>query len=260
MQPRFTHLRLHTEFSIVDGLVRIKPLMKSLAEKGMNAVAVTDYCNFFAAVKVFTAAVERGIKPILGVDLPCHDPAMPEQTTSLLLLCQDEIGYRNLTCLVSKAYQEGQFNGQPRVQNDWISQHAEGLIALSGARFGAIGKALLADDESSALQLAKSFVDIFPNRFYLEIQRTGRFEESIYNEKVVRLAEKLQLPLVATNDVRFLHKDDFEAHEARVCIHEGYSLADPRRNQTYSAEQYLRSAEEMIEIIQRFTPSHCKYR
>ncbi|MBA2710371.1 MAG: DNA polymerase III subunit alpha [Tatlockia sp.] len=249
MQPRFTHLRLHTEFSIVDGLVRIKPLMKLLAEKGMNAVAVTDYCNFFAAVKVFTAAVEQGIKPILGVDLPCQDPATPDQTTSLLLLCQNEIGYRNLTCLVSKAYQEGQYNGQPRVQNDWIGQHSEGLIALSGGRMGAIGKALLADDENTALNLAKTFVDIFPNRFYLEIQRTGRSEESIYNEKIVRLAEKLQLPLVATNDVRFLHKDDFEAHEARVCIHEGYSLADSRRTHTYSAAQYLRSSAEMVELF-----------
>ncbi|MBA3536442.1 MAG: DNA polymerase III subunit alpha [Tatlockia sp.] len=249
MQPRFTHLRVHTEFSIVDGLVRIKPLMKSLAEKGMNAVAVTDFCNFFAAVKVFTTAVEQGIKPILGVDLPCHDPATPEQTTALVLLCQNETGYRNLTCLVSKAYQEGQYQGQPRVQNEWISQHAEGLIALSGGRLGAIGKALLADDEASAYALAKSFVEIFPNRFYLEIQRTGRINEAIYNEKVVRLAEALQLPLVATNDVRFLHKDDFEAHEARVCIHEGYSLADPRRNQHYSASQYLRSAAEMIELF-----------
>jgi DNA polymerase-3 subunit alpha len=249
MQPRFTHLRVHTEFSIVDGLVRIKPLMKSLAEKGMNAVAVTDFCNFFAAVKVFTTAVDQGIKPILGVDLPCHDPAIPEQITSLVLLCQNAIGYRNLTCLVSKAYQEGQYQGQPRVQNEWIGQHAEGLIALSGGRFGAIGKALLANDEALAFALAKSFVEIFPNRFYLEIQRTGRVNEAIYNEKVVRMAEALQLPLVATNDVRFLHKDDFEAHEARVCIHEGYSLADPRRNQHYSAAQYLRSASEMIELF-----------
>ncbi|MBA2652606.1 MAG: DNA polymerase III subunit alpha [Tatlockia sp.] len=249
MQPRFTHLRVHTEYSIVDGLIRIKPLMKSLAEKGMNAVAVTDFCNLFAAVKVFTTAVDQGIKPILGADLPCHEPDNPEQITSLVLLCQNEIGYRNLTCLVSKAYQEGQYQGQPRIQNQWLEQHAEGLIALSGGRLGAIGKALLADDEASAYALAKSFIKLFPNRFYLEIQRTGRVDEANYNEQIVRLAEALQLPLVATNDVRFLHKDDFNAHEARVCIHEGIALADPRRNQQYSAAQYLRSADEMIELF-----------
>ncbi|RMX19228.1 DNA polymerase III subunit alpha [Legionella jordanis] len=249
MQSRFVHLHLHTEFSMVDGLVRIKPLMKSLANKGMNAVAITDHCNLFAAVKVFKTALEMGIKPIIGSDLPCHDPQTPEQITSLVLLCQNEIGYRNLTCLVSKAYQEGQYQGQPRVQHEWIKEHAEGLIALSGGRFGAIGKALLADDEAAAYELARSFMTCFPNRFYLEIQRTGRADETIYNERIVRLSEELNLPLVATNDVRFLHQDDFEAHEARVCIHEGYTLADPRRQQIYSSEQYLRSADEMIELF-----------
>ncbi|WED41811.1 DNA polymerase III subunit alpha [Legionella cardiaca] len=249
MQSRFVHLRVHTEFSMVDGLVRIKPLMKSLANKGMNAIAITDYCNLFAAVKFFKSALESGIKPILGSDLPCHDPANPEQVTSLVLLCQNETGYRNLTCLVSKAYQEGQYQGQPRIQYSWINEYAEGLIALSGGRFGTIGKALLAEDESNAYALAKSFMEIFPNRFYLEIQRTGREDEIEYNERVVRLAEELNLPLVATNDVRFLQEEDYEAHEARVCIHDGYTLADPRRNQQYSAQQYLRSADEMVELF-----------
>ncbi|KTC84011.1 MULTISPECIES: DNA polymerase III subunit alpha [Legionella] len=249
MLPRFVHLRLHTEFSIVDGLVRVKPLMKAIVERGMNAVAVTDFCNFFAAVKVFKTATEAGVKPILGCDLPCLDPENSEQITSLVLLCQNEQGYRNLTCLVSKAYQEGQYQGQPRVHHPWIREYAEGLIALSGGRTGAIGKALLADDEASAHSLAKSYAQIFPQRFYLEIQRTGRVDEALYNEKVVRLAEALNLPLVATNDVRFINKNDFEAHEARVCIHDGYTLADPRRNQQYSAAQYLRSAEEMVDLF-----------
>lgn len=249
MQPRFIHLRVHTEFSMVDGLVRIKPLMKTLIEKEMNAVAVTDFCNLFAAVKVFKTAVDLGVKPIIGGDLPCHDPENPEQLTSLVLLCQNETGYRNLTLLVSKAYQEGQYQGQPRVHHDWIAPHSEGLIALSGGRMGAIGKALLAGDEPGAYDLAKSFARIFPNRFYLEIQRTDRPDESEYNERIVALAEELRLPLVATNDVCFVQKDDFEAHEARVCIHDGLSLSDPRRNQRYSAAQYLRSADEMVELF-----------
>ncbi|WP_019216508.1 DNA polymerase III subunit alpha [Legionella tunisiensis] len=249
MQPRFVHLRVHTEFSMVDGLVRIKPLMKTIVEKGMNAVAVTDFCNLFAAVKVFKTAVDLGVKPIIGGDLPCHDPENPEQLSSLVLLCQNETGYRNLTVLVSKAYQDGQYQGQPRVHHDWIAPHSEGLIALSGGRKGAIGKALLAGDEPGAYDLAKSFASIFPNRFYLEIQRTNRPDESEYNERIVALAEELHLPLVATNDVCFIAKDDFEAHEARVCIHDGLSLADPRRNQQYSAAQYLRSADEMVELF-----------
>jgi DNA polymerase III subunit alpha len=249
MQPRFVHLRVHTEFSIVDGIVRIKPLMESIVAKGMNAVAVTDFCNLFAVVKVFKAAVDVGIKPLLGSELPCHDPKNPEQLTSLVLLCQNETGYHNLTCLVSKAYQEGQYQGQPRIHHDWIAQHAEGLIALSGGRLGSIGRALLAQDEVTAYALAKSFAQIFPDRFYLEIQRTGRADEASYNEKVIRLAEALYLPLVATNDVCFIDKNDFEAHEARVCIHEGYTLADPRREHRYTAAQYLRSADEMVELF-----------
>ncbi|MBI2785603.1 MAG: DNA polymerase III subunit alpha [Legionella longbeachae] len=249
MQQRFVHLRVHTEFSLVDGLVRVKPLMKVLPSKGMCAVALTDYCNLFAAVKHYKSAVDAGIKPIIGSDLPCHDPEQPERVFSLVLLCLNAQGYKNLTCLISKAYQEGQYLGQPRVQNQWVAEYAEGLIALSGGRLGDIGQALLANDEELAKSLARYWQALFPNRFYLEIQRTGRSDETLYNEKLITLADELQLPLVATNDVRFLNQEDFEAHEARVCIHEGYTLADPRRVQQYSAQQYLRSADEMMALF-----------
>ena len=245
MQQRFVHLRVHTEFSSVDGLVQIKPLMDSLLKGAMNAVAITDFCNLFATVKFFQAAIAKGIKPIIGCDLPCHVIEKPDEISSLVLLCQTPEGYRHLTCLVSKAYQEGQHQGQPRIQYAWIKEHSEGLIALSGGRTGMIGRLLLADDEPAAYEWAKTWMAIFPGRFYLEIQRTGRADEAIYNERVVRMAEALELPLVATNDVRFLHKDDFEAHEARVCIHDGYALSDRRRHKLYSEEQYLRSATEM---------------
>jgi DNA polymerase-3 subunit alpha len=249
MQQRFVHLRIHSEFSVVDGLVRIKPLMDTVSKKGMNAVAITDFCNLFAVIKIYQAALAAGIKPIFGCDLPCHDPEKPSQHTMLVLLCQNEMGYRNLTKLVSKAYQEGQYQGQPRILDEWITPHADGLIALSGGRAGEIGQALLANDHLKAEVLAKKWMARFPERFYLEIQRTGRPEEIPYNERVVSLANKLNLPLVATNDVRFLEKSDYDAHEARVCIHEGYTLADPRRNNRYSVEQYLRSADEMVELF-----------
>lgn len=249
MQQRFVHLRVHTEFSLVDGLVRIKPLMKALPARGMSSVAITDYCNLFAAVKLFKSAVETGIKPIIGSDLPCHNPDTPEIISSLLLLCMDSKGYKNLTCLVSRAYQEGQYHGQPRVQYHWIEEYTEGLIALSGGKAGDIGQALLANDMGLAKTRAEYWMNLFPGRFYLEIQRTGREDEALYNERLIVLADELGLPLVATNDVHFIDKEDFDAHEARVCIHEGMTLADPRRNKRYSKDQYLRSADEMAALF-----------
>lgn len=249
MQPGFVHLRLHSEFSLIDGLVKIPDLMAALPKLEMNAVAVTDYCNLFAAVKVFQAAVSKGIKPILGADIPWHFPAKPEQRYSVILLCQSQIGYRNLTQLVSKGYQLGQHLGNPCIQMDWFASHADGLIALSGGRMGDIGQALLANDMDGAIHKATRWMQLFPNRFYLEIQRTGRANEALYNERLIQLAETLQLPLVATNDVCFLNADDFDAHEARVCIHDGYTLADPRRAPLYSKQQYLRSAAEMITLF-----------
>ena len=249
MQQRFVHLHLHTEFSIVDGLVQIPALLDAVLDGDMCAVAVTDVCNLFAAVKFFQAAISIGIKPILGCDLPCHHPEKPSQISSIVLLCQNEVGYRNLTRLVSKAYQEGQHQGVARVHHAWIASHAEGIIALSGGRLGTIGQALLADDMPLAEELAHDLMAAFPERFYLEIQRTGRTDEAIYNDRVVRLAEKLNLPLVATNDVRFLKTDDFEAHEARICIHDGYTLSDPRRQVNNSAQQYLRTADEMLALF-----------
>ena len=249
MPQRFVHLRVHSEFSLVDGLVRIKPLMNCLVEKEMNTVAVTDYCNLFAAVKVFKSAISAGIKPIIGCDISYLDPEKPNELFSMVLLCQNDTGYKNLTRLVSKAYLEGQHEGMPFIHRQWIAEHAEGLIALSGASCGDIGRALTSNDEKSAISHAKNWSEIFPGRFYIEIQRTGREGEVSYNEQVVQLAEKLALPLVATNDVRFINEEDFDAHEARVCIHDGYTLADPRRKKRYSSKQYLRSAEEMQSLF-----------
>jgi DNA polymerase-3 subunit alpha len=249
MPSGFVHLRVHTEFSIIDSLIRIKPLIRAISERGMNTVAVTDYCNLFAAVKVFKQAVENGIKPILGSDFICHFAKTPAQLSSLVMLCQNDTGYRNLTCLISKAYQEGQRLGQPRVHYEWLSTYSDGLIVLSSGREGIIGQALLANDEALACRHARYFSNLFPGRFYLEIQRTGRIDETRYNTQVLNLAEKLTLPLVATNDVRFLNQDDFDAHEARVCIHQGLTLANSQRRKDYHAQQYLRSCDEMYQLF-----------
>lgn len=252
MTSGFVHLRVHTEFSMIDGLIRIKPLMKELSEMGMTSIAITDHCNLFAVVKVFKAAIDRGIKPILGCDLPCFDPRHPDQTASLLILCQNETGYRNLTCLVSKAYQEGQYQGRPRIETSWLSEHAEGLIVLSGGRTGLIGQSLLSEDKKRANDYAQELMTLFPNRFYIEIQRTGRQGEAEYNEQVVELAEKLNLPLVATNDVCFLRQEDFEAHDARVAIHKGLTLSELKRSPCYNEQQYLRTEKEMKKLFYDF--------
>lgn len=245
MSNEFVHLHVRTEYSLKDSLVRIKPLMATLSKRGMRAVAITDHCNLFAAVKVYQTAIAAGIKPILGCDVYYQDPDNPNTTYLLVLLCQNEIGYRSLTRLVSKAYQQGQSNGRLLVERAWIVEHAEGLIALSGARFGDIGQALLAEKEEMAHQYARTWINVFGNRFYIELQRTNRSDEVTYNAHVVRLADHLSIPLVATNDVRFLDEADFDAHEARVCIHEGCVLDDERRPKHYSSKQYLRSADEM---------------
>lgn len=244
MSVEFVHLRTHTEFSLKDSLIRIKPLIDAVLQYGMQAIAVTDFCNFFAAIKFYKAAVSKGIKPILGMEIEGYfeEPAV---SSSLLLLCQNEIGYKNLTCLISKAYQEGQYQGRPRVNYAWLSEHNQGIIALSGGKAGVIGQALLNGNEDKAYTAAAFFSHHFPERFYIEIQRTGRHQEIEYNALAVSLAERLHLPIVATNEVCFLNKEDFDAHETRVCIHEGCTLADKRRKQDYSAEQFFRSPEEM---------------
>ncbi|WP_338521746.1 DNA polymerase III subunit alpha [Candidatus Legionella polyplacis] len=248
-ERKFVHLRLHTEFSIVDGLIRISSLMKRLQDMNMNSVAVTEFCNLFSVIKVYRSAIRNKIKPIFGSDLLYCFSEDLEQISSLVFLCQNEIGYKNLMALISKSYQNKLFGSKidlPLIYSSWLSTYSEGLIVLSGGRLGCIGRALLLNNEKLAFKMAKFFSKIFYNRFYLEIQRTGRVGESEYNKKVVYLADKLGLPLVATNDVCFLYKNDFEAHEVRVCINKGYTLSDNNCYKKYSSQQYLRSAEEMI--------------
>lgn len=247
MSPRFVHLRLHSEYSLVDGLVRIKPLVKAVAAKGMPAVAITDQSNLFGVVKFYKAAMAAGIKPILGTDI-CL-PNAQGKPYRMTLLAQNNQGYKNITRLVSKAYLEGQRLGTPLVDKTWFQGASEGIIALSGAKEGDIGQALLANNQESAVQLLNEWQALFPQCYYLELQRTGREQEEEYIQAALDFAERHQVPVVATNDIRFLATDDFEAHEARVCIHDGFTLNDPRRPRVYSEQQYLRSPEEMATLF-----------
>ncbi|MBU1192009.1 MAG: DNA polymerase III subunit alpha [Gammaproteobacteria bacterium] len=249
MVAPFVHLHLHTEYSLVDGIVRVKPLVKAVAAAGMPAVAVTDQGNLFALVKFYKAAMAAGIKPIIGADVWIHNDLDPNQPTRLLLLCQDRSGYLNLNELISRSYIEGQHRGMPMLQKAWLRERSAGLIALSGGRAGDLGLALLAGNAEVADELLKDWLSMFPDRFYLELQRTGRDQEEDYLHAAVALAAQRDVPVVATNDVHFLAAENFEAHEARVCIHDGRTLDDPRRPKRHSEQQYLRTPEEMAALF-----------
>ncbi|MGD8311995.1 MAG: DNA polymerase III subunit alpha, partial [Gammaproteobacteria bacterium] len=249
MQPAFVHLHVHTEYSLVNGIVRVKPLVSAVAAAGMPAVAVTDQCNLFAMVKFYRAAMAQGVKPLVGVDVWIAGGNDTNQLSRLVLLCKSVRGYMNLTRLISRSYIEGQHRGVPVMERDWFAGSSDGLIALSGARAGDIGQALLAGKPDLADSLLLEWLQLFPDSFYLELQRTGRAGEESCVHRSVELAERHGVPVVATNDVHFIKAADFEAHEARVCINEGRTLDDPRRPRAFTDRQYLRSPGEMQELF-----------
>ncbi|PHN56639.1 DNA polymerase III subunit alpha [Pseudomonas viridiflava] len=249
MPASFVHLRLHTEYSLVDGLVRVKPLIKALTGMNMPAVAVTDQNNMCSLVKFYKAAQGAGIKPICGADLWLAGRDQDAALSRISLLVMNAQGYRNLTELISRGFIEGQRNGQIVIQREWVAQASDGLIALSAAKEGEIGMALLGGNPGEADELLREWMSVFPDRFYIEVQRTNRANDEEHLHAAVVLADRHGAPLVATNDVRFIKQTDFEAHETRVCIGEGRALDDPRRSHNYSDQQYLKSPEEMAELF-----------
>ncbi|MBK1693968.1 DNA polymerase III subunit alpha [Chromatium weissei] len=250
MEPRFIHLHLHSEYSLVDSLIPIKPLIKAVAAADMPAVAVTDQVNLFGLVRFYQTAMRAGIKPIAGADLWVRNTDDANQPHRLVLLVQNQQGYGNLTRLISRAYVEGQHSGDvPQVESEWITAAAEGLIALSGGVQSDVARALLNGRPEIAERRLDRWLTAFGDRFYLELNRTGRELENEWIDASVALALRRNVPIVATNDVRFLAATDFEAHETRVCIHDGVLLDDQNRPKRYSAEQYLRTPAEMIELF-----------
>ncbi|MFT5720045.1 MAG: DNA polymerase-3 subunit alpha [Motiliproteus sp.] len=249
---QFVHLRVHSEFSIVDGLVRVKALAGEAARQRMPAVALTDQTNFYALLKFYQAAIGAGVKPICGADLWVENRDDPKAAPRrLTLLVKDRQGYRNLTELISMAYQQGQtiIADKALVKLEWVKQKAQGLIALSGAKEGEIGAALLSERTEEAGERLAEWMAVFPNAFYLELQRTGRPKDEECLHASVRLASEFNCPVVATNEVMFLRPEEFDAHEARVCINQSRVLADKRRPRSYSDQQYFRSGEEMAVLF-----------
>ena len=249
----FVHLHLHSEYSLSDGIIRIEELVERSCEYNFPAVALTDLTNLFGLIKFYRMAREKGIKPIVG----CELRLVKEEGNigaPFVLLVKNKRGYTNLTKLISKAYIEGQDTGDPLVKIEWLSDYSEGLIALSGGQKGHIGQALLLNNNNLAKKRINYFRDIYGEDFFLEIQRVGREDEEHYNISAIDLAQEIGIPIVATNDVRFLSPidpddespSDFEAHEARVCIQKGEILSDSSRAKEYVESQYLSSAEEMM--------------
>lgn len=249
MSLKYVHLRVRTEFSLVDSIVRIKPLIKQVVADGMPACGISDLHNFFGLLKFYRASQAAGIKPICGCDFRLYSDDEEVRPPLFTLFAKDVAGYKNITALISLSFQKGQKHGEPFLHRDWLLEHAEGVIALSGAKFGEIGQLLVSNKLLQAQESLQWWMQLYPHAFYLELQRTGRENDELYLHRAVELASEFDCPVVATNDVRFLSQSQFEVHEARVCIGEGRALDDPRRERKYSDQQYLRSGDEMCELF-----------
>ncbi|MEO8314043.1 MAG: DNA polymerase III subunit alpha, partial [Pseudomonadota bacterium] len=245
----FVHLRVHTEYSLVDSVVRVPELMSAATAQGMPAIGLTDECNLFAMVKFYRAALAVGIKPIIGIDLWVRDGA-DRDASRLTLLCQNQVGYLNLSRLVSRAYLDGERKDTPLVERTWLTADVlQGMIALSGAWEGDVGRALLTGRPALARRLLLDWKALLGDRYYVELQRLGRVTDADHVAAAVALAAECDVPVVATNDVRFLQESDYEAHEARVCIRERALLADATRKRRYTREQFLRTPAQMAELF-----------
>jgi len=238
----FVHLHCHSEYSVENSLIRIPKLVEKAKELGMSAIALTDNANLFAAVKLYKEAKGAGIKPIFGAELVLKGE---EQNTSLLLLCQNHEGYLNLSELISLSYLQGQTIDSVSITAEQLQAHHQGLILIALPVRSDVAQHLINNQITKATQQAQAWQAVFGDRYYLGVQRTSRKHDERHLHLCIELGLTLDIPLVATNDVEFLHKQDFDAHEARICISQGGLLDDARREKHYHAEQYLKSGEEM---------------
>ncbi|MCX7962768.1 MAG: DNA polymerase III subunit alpha [Burkholderiales bacterium] len=248
--PRFVHLRLHSEYSITDSVVRIEAAVARAAADGMAALALTDSANLFGMVKFYGAARAAGVKPIVGADCWLQNDADREKPYRLLLLCASQPGYRRLCELLTRAWLKNAYRGRGEIAAAWFEElGTDGLIALSGFAAGDVGHALAAGQEAAAERLAPPPAQRFPDRYYLEVQRAGAPQGEALVARTLALAARTGLPVVATHPVQFLAPEDFKAHEARVCIAHGYALGDQRRPRLFTPEQYFKTQQEMARLF-----------
>ncbi|MBI4996273.1 MAG: DNA polymerase III subunit alpha [Rhodocyclales bacterium] len=252
--PRFVHLRLHSEYSITDGLARLDAAIARVRSDGMPALALTDLANMFGMVKFYSGARGAGIKPVIGADLWIAEEdsldAGRDGAPRLLLLAKNRAGYLRLCELLTTAYLVPRRHGRAEVSRAAIANGDNaGLIALSGAQGGDVGQWLAAGKPDKARACAAAWAKLFPDSYYLEVQRYGQPQQEAQVAQTIALAGELDLPVVATHPIQFLDRDDFGAHEARVCIAEGYVLADPRRPRNFTEQQYFKAQAEMAELF-----------
>jgi DNA polymerase-3 subunit alpha len=238
----FVHLHCHSEYSVENSLIRIPKLVTQAKNLGLNAIALTDKNNLFAAIKFYKAAKGSGIKPIFGAEITLQEE---QKNSSLLLLCQDKQGYLNLSELISLSYQGGQGMEGASVSFEQLQQYNQGLIMIALPVHSNVAQALIGNQISEAQEKAIAWQQMFGDRFYLGLQRTNRIHDEQHLHLCIELGLALDIPMVATNNVEFLEKDEFEAHEARICISQGGLLDDARREKHYCDDQYLKSGEEM---------------
>ncbi|MDX8380157.1 MAG: DNA polymerase III subunit alpha [Gallionella sp.] len=248
--PAFVHLRLHSEYSITDGMVRIDEAIAAAQSDAMPAIALTDLSNFSGLVKFYKKTRAKGLKPIAGCDVFITNEADRDRPYRLLLLCLSIDGYLLLSRLLSRAYLSNQYRDRAELRREWFQEEGTaGLIALSGAHLGDAGCALMSGNEVAARQFAKKWAVLFDNRYYIEVQRAGFVDEEVYLQSAILMAAELNLPVVATHPVQFLSVEDFKAHEARVCIAEGYVLNDKRREKAFTSEQYFKTQQQMAALF-----------
>jgi DNA polymerase-3 subunit alpha len=246
----FVHLRLHSEFSIVDSTCRIDDVVQAAADDQQPALAITDLSNLFGAIKFYKAARGKGVQPILGAEIFLEGLGVdPLALSRVMVLVQSPKGYLNLSELLARAWTQNLVKNNAVVKLAWLQELSEGLILLSGAQAGPVGQALMQGDTSRATEIALQLASIFTHRFYLELQRAGRPEDNAHVVAAVKLASRLSLPVVATHPVQFLTQDDYESHEARVCISEGEILGNQRRVRKFTRDQYFKSSAEMQDLF-----------
>ena len=244
--PLFVHLRVHSEFSVVDGLARISELVKKAAEYGQPAMALTDLSNLFGLIKFYKIARKAGVKPLAGCDIWLENEVDREKPYRLLLLVRNHDGYLSLCNILTKAWLDNQYKGRAEVKREWLLS-CGGLIVLSGGRAGDVGQMLEAGKIDEAAVLAASWARAFPDSYFIELQRSGHDGDEAYVQAAMRVAGKLDLPVVATHPVQFIQASDYRAHEARVCIAEGEQLGNPKRVRRYTESQYFLSSTEMAQ-------------
>ena len=246
--PRFVHLRLHTEYSVVDGMARVDDAVAAAAADGMPALAITDASNLFGAIKFFQAARGAGVQPIIGCDLWLTNERSRDTPHRITMLCRNRAGYLALCDLLTRAHAQNHWRGRAEVRREWL-RGLDGLIVLSGAQGGDIAAALISGQPDLAETLARGWGDDFPGAFYVEIQRVDPAKSAALVQASVELAGRVGLPVVATHPIQFVKPADYRAHEARVCIAQGYVLGDSRRPREFAASQYFKTQAEMAELF-----------